>query len=293
MPEDQIPEEDKVPAGVSMTALWVAQARAQESSRPNRLFEDLLAEAFIAAAGGSVTPPQLEEHFREIYPYMREHVAIRTRFFDDYVLEACAEGGCSQVAILAAGVDTRAFRLPWPEGVRLFELDLPEIFTFKEQVLARENAKPVCQRIVVEADLSEEWSVPLLEASFNPDERTAWLAEGILPFLTEEENDKLLDRISDLSSVGSQLAFEHTSQDIQELLPRLRQVADTFEELGVSMGSVLLDPEGWLVRHGWRGEVYDSAELASSYNRAVPHVEELAEADTAMWWLGRAVREAG
>src|SRR5438270_277804 len=181
-----------VPTGVSMSALWVAQARAEESARSDRLFEDSLAEAFIAAAG-SVTPPQLDERSGGIYPYIRDHVAIRTRFFDDYLLEASA-AGCRQVAVLAAGVDTRAFRLPWPVGVRLFELDLPEIFTFKEQVLARRGAKPVCQRIVVEADLSEEWPAPLLKAGFRPDEPTAWLAEGILPFLTEEENDKLLAR---------------------------------------------------------------------------------------------------
>ena len=279
-----------VPTGVSMTALWVAQARAEESARPDRLFEDSLAEAFIAAAG-SITPPQLEEHFGEIYPYMREHVAIRTRFFDDYLLQACA-AGCRQVVILAAGLDTRAFRLPWPEGVRLFELDLPEIFTFKEQVLSRQGAKPVCQRIVVEADLSEEWSAPLLRVGFNPDEPTAWLAEGILPFLREEENDKLLERISDLSTLGSQLAFEHTSQDMQQL-PVFRQAAEAFAELlGVSMGSVLEDPEAWLARHGWQGQVYDSAGLAASYNRPIPRFYELADVDTATWWLGRAVRGA-
>jgi methyltransferase (TIGR00027 family) len=262
-----------------MTALWVAQARADESARSDRLFEDSLAQAFVAAAS-SITPAQLEEHFGEIYPYIRDHVAIRTRFFDDCLLEACA-AGCRQVAVLAAGVDTRAFRLPWPEGVRLFELDLPEIFTFKEQVLAREGAKPVCQRIVVEADLSEEWSAPLLKAGFRLDEPTAWLAEGILPFLTEEENDKLLDRISDLSALGSRLAFEHISQ-----------AADAFAELGVSIGSVLEDPEAWLAQHSWQGQVYDEAGLAASYIRPDPHFEELADADTAMWWLGKAVREA-
>jgi methyltransferase (TIGR00027 family) len=287
--------QDRDPAvstGLSMSALWVAHARAEESARSDRLFEDSLAEAFIAAAG-SVTPPQLKERFGEIYPYIRDHVAIRTRFFDDYLLEACA-AGCRQVAVLAAGVDTRAFRLPWPEGVRLFELDLPEIFTFKEQVLARRGAKPVCQRIVVEADLSEEWSAPLLRAGFRPDEPTAWLAEGILPFLTEEENDKLLARISDLSALGSRLAFEHTNLDMQELreVPALRQAAESFEEHGVSTGAVLEDLQKWLVRHGWQGQVYDEANFAASYNRAVPNFEVFAGVDTAMWWLGKVVRGA-
>ena len=276
-----------VPTGVSMTALWVAQARAEESARSERLFEDSLAEAFIAAAG-SVTPPQLEERFGEIYPYMIDYFAIRTRFFDEYLLAACAAGR-RQIVVLAAGLDTRAFRLAWPAGVRVFELDLPEVFAFKEQVLARQNARPVCQRIVVEADLSKEWSASLIQASFRPEDPTVWLAEGILLYLTEEENDQLLTRISQLSASGSRLAFDHTSRDLQRL-PLLRQANAALDELGVSWQSILADPAMWLVRHGWQAEVSDATSHAAQYNRPVPTLAELTKVKDTRWWLVRAVR---
>jgi methyltransferase (TIGR00027 family) len=219
-----------------------------------------------------------------------DYVALRTKFFDDYLLAACAVG-CRQVVVLAAGLDTRAFRLSWPQGTRLFELDLPEIFTFKEQVLKREGAEPVCQRIVVEADLREEWSAPLLQAGFRPTDLSAWLAEGILIYLTEEENDQLLSKISELSPSGSQLALEHMKREAQELEP-FRVAADALAELGVSWKSVLANPEEWLAHYGWNGQVYDSADLAAMYDRPLSSYGGLAETETAIEWLVRTVREA-
>lgn len=276
----------QVPTGVSMTAIVVAQARDKESARPDRLFDDPLAEAFVAAAW-STTLPQVAA-LLQIYPYLIDYFAIRTRFLDEYLLTACA-AGCRQVVVLAAGLDTRAFRLAWPKGVRLFELDLPEVFTFKEQVLARQSARPACQRIVVEADLSKEWSAPLIQASFRPDEPTAWLAEGILLYLTEEENDQLLTKISQLSASGSRLAFDHTSQNLQQL-SLLRQANVALDELGVSWQSVLADPAMWLVSHGWQAEVSDATSRAAQYSRPVPSLEELTKVKDARWWLVRAVR---
>ena len=269
-----------------MTAIVVAQARDKESARPDRLFEDPLAEAFVAAVW-STTLPQVAD-LLQIYPYLIDYFAIRTRFLDEYLLTACA-AGCRQVVVLAAGLDTRAFRLAWPKGVRLFELDLPEVFTFKEQVLARQSARPACQRIVVEADLREEWSAPLIQASFRPDEPTAWLAEGILLYLTEEENDQLLTKISQLSASGSRLAFDHTSQNLQQL-SLLRQANVALDELGVSWQSVLADPAMWLVSHGWQAEVSDATSRAAQYSRPVPSLEELTKVKDARWWLVRAVR---
>jgi methyltransferase (TIGR00027 family) len=278
-----------MPTGVSMTALGVAAARATESARPDRLFEDSLANKFIAAAGADFEEmlprgSDLDATLARFFDY----AALRTRFFDDYLLAACA-AGCRQVVVLAAGLDTRAFRLPWPEVVRLFELDLPQIFVFKEQVLAREGARPVCQRIVVEANLSEEWSAPLLQAGFSPDERTAWLAEGILPYLTEEENDRVMSSIGRLSTFGSQLAFEHMKRDAQESV-FFRDAAAALAELGESWQSLLGSPDAWLADYGWQGQVFDSADLASSYRRPSPAYEEFTEEDADIAWLVRAVR---
>jgi methyltransferase (TIGR00027 family) len=291
MPEDQIPE-DEVPTGVSMTALGVAAARALESTRPDRLLKDSLAKAFIAAASSRFEEMQSQgSDLDPIFKRFSDYAALRTRFFDDYLLAACA-AGCRQVVMLAAGLDTRAFRLAWPEGVRLFEVDLPEIFRFKEQVLARQNTKPVRSRTVVEADLRTDWASALLkEGDLNPEEPTAWLAEGILPYLTEGENDRVMSSISRLSGFGSQLAFEHIKRDAQDSV-FFRQTVAALSERGVSWRSLLVRPEVWLDQHGWQGQVVDVADLALSYGRANFVYEGIDEAGADIAWLVRAVREA-
>lgn len=285
----EVPE---VPTGVSLTALGVAEARAQESARLDQLFEDSLAKTFVATAGSPFEKIESRiSNLAAIRAWFFDYVALRTRFFDDYLLEA-SEEGCRQVVVLAAGLDTRAFRLLWPEGVRLFELDFPEMFTFKERVLASEGVQPACQRTVVEADLREEWSAPLLRAGFNPDEPSAFLAEGILIYLTDEENDQLLSRIGQLATFGSQLAFEHMKRDAQELMP-FRLAADALAELGVSWRSFLEDPGRWLSRYGWQGRVFDPADVATRYGRPISSYTELTETETALTWLVRAIRKSG
>jgi hypothetical protein len=84
------------------------------------------------------------------------------------------------VVLLAAGLDTRAFRLTWPDGVRLFELDLPDLVDYKERVLAEQAAVPRCQRTVLRVDLREDWPARLESAGLRPGEPTAWLIEGLL-----------------------------------------------------------------------------------------------------------------
>ena len=145
--------------GVSDTALGAAEMRAEESLRPDRLVNDPYAAAFVAAA-----PPLLPDvptladdtELAALVEAGITAVAIRTRFFDDQ-LEAASIAGCQQVVLLAAGLDARAFRLDWPNDVHLFELDLPELFAFKEQVLAEQRASPRCDRHVVPVDLREDW----------------------------------------------------------------------------------------------------------------------------------------
>src|SRR5947208_1787873 len=160
------------PRGVSRTALLMAVLRTAEGKRADLLVDDPLAPAFVAAAGGGDTPAAAL-----LPPGASGFLAIRTRFFDDAVLAACA-AGVRQVVLLGAGLDARAFRLAWPPGVRLFELDLPELFAFKEPVVAR--ATPKCTRIVVPVDMRADWTGPLTAAGFDGAAPTAWLAEGLL-----------------------------------------------------------------------------------------------------------------
>src|SRR5215468_7274243 len=156
---------------VSKTAIGVALVRAMESQRPDRLFNDPFAMRFVAAA-----PEYLAERAQRqrsesgdgptpMGVALAAHIAVRTRFYDTYLLQATGQG-CRQVVLLAAGLDARAYRLDFPPGVRLFELDLPAVLSFKQRVLTEQT--PTCERIAVPVDLSGDWREPLLQAGFNP-----------------------------------------------------------------------------------------------------------------------------
>ncbi len=185
-----------LPAGVGKTALGVAAVRAAESRRADRLFDDPYAEAFLAAAPGAFDIEQ-RAGAGEMASWgagFSSYAVTRTRFFDDYLLAATA-GGIGQVVLLAAGLDTRAFRLPWPDDVRLFELDLPDVLAFKERVLVERSAVAGCERTAIAVDLRTNWAVPLRRAGLATAEATAWLAEGLLIYLSESEAVTLLDRV--------------------------------------------------------------------------------------------------
>ena len=268
------PQEYQVPTGVGRTAVGVAAARAEEDRRGDRLFDDPLAAHFVTAAGAA---PSLTDHDPiaaqdgDLWSCFASYAPIRTRFFDDYCDEACA-AGCRQVVILAAGLDTRAFRLRWPAGVRLFELDTPEVLTFKEQVLTERAAIPACQRVVISTDLREDWPTAVAQAGFDPGEPTAWLAEGISMYLTRDEWNHLLDRVGQLSAPGSRLGFEYADQaTLQHMIDAVDEPADvTFiKTLWRSDGQT--DTTSWLSRNGWQAQDYAATERARSYGRPMPN----------------------
>lgn len=226
-----------------MTALGMAAVRAVESRRTDRLFEDPQAQLFLDAMPGA-----FDQYFtsdtKSLGALFAAHGAIRTRFFDDFLTSS----GCRQVVLLAAGLDTRAFRLDWPSGLRLFELDMPEVLAFKEPVLAEHE--PQCERMLVPADLRADWPPHLLQAGFSPTTPTAWLTEGLLIYLTATEAANLLQAITNLSAPGSKLAFEHSA------------AADGLRTQASAMPSMLdftkmwkSDPDqdfvAWLTGHGW------------------------------------------
>jgi methyltransferase (TIGR00027 family) len=267
-------QEDQVPTGVGLTAVVVAVARAAESRRSNPLFDDPFAADFVTAAGNALSSlgyhsPDAQGN-GDLWSWLITYLPVRTRFFDDYFHKACA-AGCRQVVILAAGLDTRAFRMSWPAGVRLFELDTPEVLAFKERVLAKRAATPACERRAIGIDLRQDWPAALEQAGFRPGEPTAWLAEGLLLYLTQGESGHLLDRIGQLSAPGSQLGVEFATQAAMRVMGDFLDdspYAEFIKSLWRSGGQA--DPTGWLDGNGWQTDNFAAATLAQSYNRPLP-----------------------
>lgn len=239
---------------VSKTALGVARVRAVESARPDRLFDDPWAAKFCAARpdqvpGGERTPLSLAFAF---------HAIIRTRFYDDHLLGS----DCRQVVLLAAGLDSRAFRLGWPAGTSLYELDLPEVLAFKQSVLA--DADPRCARTVVPADFRADWAKSLQEAGFRPEVPTSWLAEGLLVYLTPADADRLLSTVTALSAPGSRIAFErgdlsHREQAMNS--PSMQRYSSLWK------GGLDRPAGEWLAEHGWQPTEHELGPVAEGYGR--------------------------
>ncbi|WP_233225770.1 SAM-dependent methyltransferase [Amycolatopsis sp. CA-126428] len=249
---------------VSRTAVGVAALRAYESSRPDRLFDDPYAAAF-AEAGRSALPGSGRDSAQAgLGALMYPQIVTRTRFYDDYLLDA----GCAQVILLAAGLDARAFRLAWPPGTRVFEVDLPEVLEFKDEVLAGRGASPTCERIVVRTDLREDWATALREAGFDPGVPTAWLIEGLLIYLSHEDADRLLTTVGELSAPGSRLSCEHRAADAPDgLIARARAAEGAEHVTGLWRGGLRTTVAEWLTAHGWQASTVTRAEAAQSYGR--------------------------
>ncbi|MGH3770170.1 MAG: class I SAM-dependent methyltransferase [Pseudonocardiaceae bacterium] len=269
------PAQYQVPTGVGLTAVGVAAVRAGEGRHGDPLFDDPFAADFVTAVGGTLSffdgrrPPAARDD-GDLWSWFLTYLPIRTRFFDDYFRQACAEG-CRQAVILAAGLDTRAFRLAWPSGVRLFELDTPEVLVFKDQVLARRAATPACRRVIINADLRQDWPAAAVRAGFHPGEPTAWLAEGLLLYLTPDECDQLFERIGQLSAPGSRLAVEYLSGDLRQgMVDTLNESPDDALLKTIWQSGEQEHPARWLSRNGWRVHDYGVSERAQSYGRPLP-----------------------
>ncbi|MDQ1705351.1 MAG: hypothetical protein QOF18_1717 [Frankiaceae bacterium] len=246
----------------------MARVRARESSRPDRLFDDPYAAAFAAAGPEDVTPRGADASAdgRPSRAALAFQIVIRTRFFDDFVL-AAAGAGCHQVVLLAAGLDTRAFRLEWPAGVHAFELDLPAVLAFKEAVLGSARAEPTCRRSTLAIDLREDWPARLIQCGFEPGRRTAWLAEGLLVYLEPGDAAALLSRIGQLSATGSRLAFELGAVGRRLAGAGVTIAQDSDPVLSLWRGGLDDDAPLWLGRNGWEAVAHDLGSVAASYGR--------------------------
>jgi methyltransferase (TIGR00027 family) len=202
---------------VGATATMVAAARAIATNADQPLINDRFAEPLVRAVGvdfltklatGELAAAEVDD---DEVPWKLEHMpvamAVRTRFFDSFFLDA-TQAGIRQAVILASGLDARAYRLDWPVGMTVFEVDQPQVIAFKTTTLADLGAEPTADRRTVAVDLRNNWPAALIEAGFDKSQPTAWIAEGLLGYLPPEAQDRLLDNISALSAAGSRLATE-------------------------------------------------------------------------------------
>lgn len=269
------PGEWDIVTSVGITALGVAAARAIETGRDDPLVSDPYAALFVRAANPPnpmpTTPAEaaaLAEH-QGLWVLNSAYMAVRTRFFDDYFLRATGEG-VRQVVILAAGLDSRAFRLAWPPGTTIYEVDQPKVLGFKQEVLDEQGATARGTRRTIPVDLRDNWSGALLDAGFAPGEPTAWLAEGLLPYLPPDAEQLLLDTIDKYSGPGSWLAVEKPV-DMARMLDDA-QVGDVATQWGIDIRSLIHDDDRPDVRDalrslGWEIADESAADVARRYDR--------------------------
>src|SRR5215475_14848696 len=219
--------------GVGQTALGVAMARAGEATGELPLFSDPYAQLFLDAAterGWRRPSPHMIERFRSIGGY----AASRTKWFDEFFIAAGANG-IEQAVILAAGLDARAWRLPWVDGSTVYEIDQPKVLAFKAETLRAHDAAPAARYVPVPVDLRQDWTKALVEARFDPAGPTAWAAEGLLPYLPADAQDLLFERIAELSATSSRIGVESFSAgffDHDYLASRQQQMRRLREEAG-------------------------------------------------------------
>jgi methyltransferase (TIGR00027 family) len=203
-----------IKTSVGSTALFVATARALEAQKPDPVAADPYAAVFCRAVGGEwadVLDGGAPDHplKTEFGHYFVDFQAVRTRYFDTY-FEAAAAVGVRQVVILAAGLDSRAYRLHWPDGTVVFELDQPRVLDFKREALAAHGDQPAVERREVAVDLRNDWPQALRDNGFDPSKPSAWIAEGLLIYLPATAQHQLFAGIDSLAAPGSHLALEES-----------------------------------------------------------------------------------
>ena len=264
-------------SSVGATALGVAAFRAIETALPDAMIRDDCARLFVDAAG--------DAQFTEIVDdpttigTLPRIMGLRTKFFDEF-FDTAAAAGIRQAVILAAGLDARSYRLDWPAGSTTFEIDQPRVLEFKQRVLDDNEIPPRATLRTVSVDLRDDWPAALTAAGFDPNQPTAWSAEGLLPYLPGAAQDALFERVDQLSAPGSRLAVEQFPFDPAEI-GRIQEAVTTafernpFGDLDVTelfYDDARTDPSGWLTGHGWSITGSSVVELAARYGQEVPEI---------------------
>ena len=242
-------------SSVGATATMVAAQRVL--SNREGLIDDPFAEPLVRAVGldffvraldGEIDLGDVDPRFN--MQRAAQGMAVRTRWFDTLFTDAAA-AGVRQAVILAAGLDARAYRLPWPDGTVVYEVDQPEVIDFKAKTLTDLGAKPRADRRTVAIDLRNDWPKALRDNGFDSTSPTAWIAEGLLIYLPSEAQDLLFDRINELSAPGSRVATEHIPDVSMFADERSQQIAERMKQYGQNIEI------GDLIYHGERSDVID------------------------------------
>lgn len=276
-------------SSVGATATMVAAGRALATVAEEPLIDDPFAaplvravelDFFTAMLDGTLDLAQLPEGSPERVRAMIDGMAVRTKFFDDFFAGA-ATSGIRQVVILASGLDARAYRLPWPAGTVVYEIDQPEVIEFKTSTLAELGATPTAERRTVAIDLREDWPAALAAAGFDAAAPTAWLAEGLLIYLPPEAQDRLFDQITALSAPGSAVATEYVPGIIDFDADKARETSTQLREHGLDIDMAALVYPGdrshvmeYLGTLGWTVTGIPRTELFIRFGRPVPELEE-------------------
>ncbi|ATA29541.1 SAM-dependent methyltransferase [Mycobacterium lepraemurium] len=275
-------------SSVGATATMVAAGRAMATKDPRGLIDDPFAEPLVRAVGvdfftkmmdGELDLDAIENATPVRIQSMVNGMAVRTKYFDDYFVDT-TDAGVRQVVILASGLDSRAYRLPWPAGTVVYEIDQPRVIEFKSNTLAEVGAEPTATRRTIPIDLRDDWPAALSAAGFDPAVPTAWLAEGLLIYLPPEAQDRLFDNITALSAPGSTIATEFVPGIVDFDAERVREMSGSFREHGVDIDMASLVYAGernhvidYLNGLGWRAAGVTRTELLHRHGIEVPAPE--------------------
>lgn len=276
-------------SSVGTTATMVAAARAIASRERDPLFEDPYAAPLVRAVGVDFFTRlvdgemELNDVDSPTAQFMACFIAVRTRFFDDFFRDAGA-AGIRQAVILASGLDSRSFRLPWPAETVVYEIDQPQVVEFKAATMASLGAAPAAELRPVGVDLREDWPKALRDTGFDPGQPTAWSAEGLLVYLPPEAQDRLFDNIAALSAPGSRLATEYHPDAAATIGERSKAISSQWREHGIHLDISDLfyagernDVVDYLTGNGWHVSARNRPEVFAGYGREFPETGPLAQ----------------
>jgi methyltransferase (TIGR00027 family) len=278
-------------SSVGATATMVAAGRALASVEPNPIINDPFAAPLVRAVGmdfftrlvnGDVISSESDSAERDLQ-FETDSIAVRTRFFDEFFL-AAARDGVRQSVILAAGLDARAYRLSWPRGSVVYEVDQPKVIEFKSTAMSALGVTPAAHRKAVSIDLREDWPAALRRNGFDTTRPTSWSAEGLLMYLPPEAQDRLFDHITALSAPGSQLATEFHPESGPTMADRAKVFNQRWINLGcdIDLSGLFYDGErsnvvDYLSNRGWRVTTRRRRDMFGDFGRDFPDDETMAQ----------------